>query len=70
MPSCGGWCARACCVRGGAQVREYVAPEGGEVVSAAASEQLKKDVESKKAALEAWCKTAYGEVGSALTNVT
>jgi hypothetical protein len=44
------------------QVREYVPPAEGVELSLAQTEQLKRDVEHKKAALEQWCKTAYGEV--------
>ena len=47
------------------QVREYHAPTEGSELTTAQAEQLKKDVEQKKNALEQWCKTAYGEVGGA-----
>jgi hypothetical protein len=43
-------------------VREYHAPAEGSELTSAQAEQLKKDVEQKKNALEQWCKTAYGEV--------
>ncbi len=45
------------------QVREYNPPAEGAELSTAQAEQLKRDAEAKKAALEQWCKTAYGEVG-------
>lgn len=46
------------------QVREYSPPAEGAELSTAQAEQLKRDAEAKKAALEQWCKTAYGEVGA------
>ncbi|MEW5315743.1 MAG: hypothetical protein WDW38_007149 [Sanguina aurantia] len=49
----------------GYQVREYVAADSGSDLSAAQSEALRKDVGGKKAVLEQWCKTAYGEAFSA-----
>jgi hypothetical protein len=46
------------------QVREYSAPAEEAQAGGAALETLKRDVDAKKGALEAWCKTAYGEVGA------
>lgn len=54
----------------GYQVREYVAPAEGVELSAAAAEQLKRDVESRRASLEQWCKTAYGEVFSSWMHIS
>lgn len=49
------------------QVREYVhAAQSTVQLSEAQTEQLRKDVESKKATVEQWCKTAYGEVRRAV----
>jgi V-type H+-transporting ATPase subunit C len=46
----------------GYQVREYVAPRAEEQNSTVSAEQLRRDVDAKKAALEQWCRTAFGEV--------
>ncbi|KAG2429226.1 hypothetical protein HXX76_010996 [Chlamydomonas incerta] len=53
----------------GYQVREYHAPAEGAELTTAQAEQLKKDVEQKKNALEQWCKTAYGEAFSCYMHV-
>lgn len=44
----------------GFTVREYT-PGSEAETSGSAAEQLKKDLEVKKASLEQWCKTAFGE---------
>uniref|UniRef100_A0A7S0RL04 V-type proton ATPase subunit C n=1 Tax=Chlamydomonas leiostraca TaxID=1034604 RepID=A0A7S0RL04_9CHLO len=54
----------------GYQVREYQPPVEGQELSAAQAEALRKEVEGKRAALEAWCRTAYGEAFSAWVHVT
>lgn len=46
------------------QVREYHPPSEGSELSAAQVDALKRDVDAKRAALDEWCKTAYGEVGA------
>lgn len=46
----------------GYQIREYQAPAEGSEMTAAQTEQLRRDLETKRAALEQWCKTAFGEV--------
>ncbi|PNH05357.1 V-type proton ATPase subunit C [Tetrabaena socialis] len=53
----------------GYQVRDYHAPAEGADVSAAQTEQLRRDVEHKKVALEHWSKTAYGEAFSGYMHV-
>ncbi|GFR43163.1 hypothetical protein Agub_g4212 [Astrephomene gubernaculifera] len=53
----------------GYQVREYTPPAEGSELSSAQAEQLKRDVEQKKTALEQWCKTAYGEAFSCYMHV-
>jgi V-type H+-transporting ATPase subunit C len=48
-------------------MRDYKPPseqEGGEEATASQAEQLKRDVEAKKTALEQWSKTAFEEVFS------
>jgi len=56
---------KTACRSKGFQVREYKTPstESGDM-SAAQVEQLKRDVESKKAGLEQWSKTAFEEAFS------
>eukprot|EP00967_Tisochrysis_lutea_P075224 scaffold101351_cov21-Tisochrysis_lutea.AAC.3 len=42
-------------------VREYVpASESGEMTASQTAE-MQKDLESKRVAMEAWCRTAYGQ---------
>ncbi|KXZ57041.1 ATPvC1 [Gonium pectorale] len=48
----------------GFQVREYHMPLENSELSATQLEQLKRDVEQRKAALETWCRTAFGEAFS------
>mmetsp|Transcript_12520 Transcript_12520/g.26995 ORF Transcript_12520/g.26995 Transcript_12520/m.26995 type:complete len:370 (-) Transcript_12520:488-1597(-) len=56
---------KTACRSKGFQVREYHAPsEASGDLSAAQIEQLKKDVETKKLALDQWCKTAFSEAFS------
>jgi len=48
----------------GYQVREYVpASESGEMTASQTAE-MQKDLESKRVAMEAWCRTAYGQAFS------
>nr|ADI46924.1 ATPvC1m [Volvox carteri f. nagariensis] len=53
----------------GYQVREYNPPAEGMELSLMQTEQLKRDVEQRRAAVEHWCKTAYGEVFSCYMHI-
>ena len=43
-------------------MREYQKPSEGNELSPAQMDQLRRDVDSKKAQLEQWCKVSFGEV--------
>lgn len=54
----------------GYQVRDYLPPVAGSELSAAQADSLRKEVDSRRAVLEAWCKTAYGEAFSCWVHMT
>lgn len=64
---------KAACRSRGFQLRDYKPPSetegGGEDMSANQAEQLKRDVEAKKTALEQWSKTAFEEVFSSWVHI-
>ena len=62
---------KAACRSRGFQLRDYKAPseEEGGADSASQNEQLKRDVEAKKTALEQWSKTAFEEVFSSWVHI-
>lgn len=51
------------------QVREYTASVAEGESASNASEALRADVESRRSALEAWCRTAYGEAYSCWVHI-
>ena len=43
-------------------MREYVRPAEGDDTSAAQADEMRGGLELKRQAMEAWCRTAYGQV--------
>jgi len=43
-------------------VREYVPPSESGEMSTAQADQMRANLESKRAAMEMWCRTAYDQV--------